>query len=185
MGKRSEFDRVEKDFYRTFDPRAIEPIKPFIEGLKYVEPCYGEGDLVANIGDIAKCIRYSDLSDGIDALLLKEDYFIGADAIITNPPWTRKVLHPMILHFCKFKPTWLLFDADWPHTKQSSELMKYCTDIVAIGQLTWIEGTKTTGKDNCAWYRFDINNNQLPNFHGRQTLDQCQTTKYAKGVTER
>lgn len=166
MGKRSEFDRIEKDFYRTIDPRAVVPLLPFIEGKTYVEPCYGEGDLARMLTG-AYFIRGSDISDGTDALTIGEDYVKGVDLIITNPPWSRKLLHSMILHFCKLKPTWLLFDADWPHTKQSSELMKYCTDIVSVGRLIWIEGTKTSGKDNCAWYRFDFNNNEPTKFHGR------------------
>ena len=44
-----------------------------------------------------------------------------ADMIITNPPWDTKILHPMIEHFRSQNTTWLLFDADWMHTKQSSE----------------------------------------------------------------
>ena len=32
--------------------------------------------------------------------------------------------------------------------------MNHCTDIVPIGRLKWEPGSKYTGKDNCAWYRF-------------------------------
>lgn len=167
MGKRSEFERVEKDFYRTIDVRAVKPLLPFIEGLSYVEPCVGDGDLVKMLKDAATCIKSSDIQTGTDALILEEGYFIGADCIITNPPWSRNLLHPMILHFSKHKPTWLLFDTDWAHTKQSSEYMKYCTHIVSVGRLIWIEGTKTSGKDNCAWYRFDINKTEPTQFIGR------------------
>lgn len=45
MGKRSDFEKIDKDFYRTFDRRAVEPLIPLIKGCKYVEPCYGLGDL--------------------------------------------------------------------------------------------------------------------------------------------
>lgn len=167
MGKRSEFERIEKDFYRTIDPRAVLPLLPFIEGNTYVEPCCGEGDLINMLNPRAICLGFSDIETGKDALTIDELYCGNADMIITNPPWSRKLLHSMILHFCKLRPTWLLFDADWAHTKQSSELMKYCTDIVSVGRLIWIEGTKTSGKDNCAWYRFDFNNNETTKFHGR------------------
>jgi hypothetical protein len=44
----------------------------------------------------------------------------AASMFITNPPWDRKVLHPLIEHLSSIAPTWLLFDADWMHTKQSS-----------------------------------------------------------------
>jgi len=49
-----------------------------------------------------------------------------------------------------------LFDADWMHTKQSAILMTYCVKVVSVGRVKWIEGSKSVGKDNCAWYLFDI-----------------------------
>jgi hypothetical protein len=118
MGKRSEFDRVEKDYYPTIDKRAVIALEPFISGLKYVEPCYGKGHLVELIGDIAECVNWSDIKTGIDALKIGIDYLKDASCIITNPPWSRDILHPMILHLSSISPTWLLFDADWAHTKQ-------------------------------------------------------------------
>lgn len=160
MGKRSDFEKIEKDFYRTFDVRAITPLLPFIKNSKYVEPCYGLGDLVRLIGSNAQCVNYSDITEGVDALTIDGEYCKNADFIITNPPWSRDkksdyILHKLIEQFRQLKPTWLLFDADWMHTKQSSELMKYCSMVVSVGRLTWIEGTNTTGKDNCCWYKFE------------------------------
>lgn len=87
--------------------------------------------------------------------------------IITNPPWTRAVLHPMIAHLSSLRPTWLLFDADWPHTRQASELMLRCERIVAIGRVKWIEGSPHTGKDNCAWYLFRNGAGGAARFYGR------------------
>ena len=64
-------------------------------------------------------------------------------------------------------PTWLLFDADWAHTKQSAPYMTSCVKIVSIGRVKWIEDSKMTGKDNCAWYLFDANHNSPTEFYGR------------------
>jgi hypothetical protein len=61
----------------------------------------------------------------------------------------------------------LLFDADWMHTKQSAALMTYCTRIVSVGRVKWIEGSRNTGKDNCAWYLFDRAGQQETKFFGR------------------
>ena len=58
----------------------------------------------------------------------------------------------MIEHFKSLKPTWLLFDADWMHTRQSREYIKYCSMIVSVGRIKWFGNM--TGKDNCAWYLF-------------------------------
>ena len=77
------------------------------------------------------------------------------DYIITNPPWNRKILHPMIDHFADQKPTWLLFDSDWMHTKQSIPYLKMLKKVVSVGRVKWIEGSASVGKDNCCWYLFE------------------------------
>ena len=66
-------------------------------------------------------------------------------------------------------PTWLLFDADWMHTKQSAPLMPYCRAIVSVGRLKWIPDSAMTGKDNAAWYLFDQRRSSeaFPLFIGR------------------
>lgn len=190
MGKRSDFERVDKDFYRTIDKRAGDILQPFLldealaiyktrgltrTQLTYAEPCYGQGDLSKQLSSGGhRCAFASDI-DGLqwyvierDALELTKEDIIDCDVIITNPPWSRPILHKMITHFSSLKPTWLLFDADWAHTQQSRDYMKdLCTDIVSVGRLKWIPDTNMSGKDNCAWYRFDINKEGRTTFHGR------------------
>ena len=78
---------------------------------------------------------------------------IESNYIITNPPWDRSILHPIIDFFAPQMPTWLLFDADWIHTKQSKPYMEMCHKIVSVGRIKWFGNM--TGKDNCAWYLFD------------------------------
>lgn len=177
MGKRSDFERIDKDFYRTIDPKASAVLASFLKPCTYCEPCYGKGDLVKQLYTHGfSCWANYDIEK--DALTLTKDDLNGAGCIITNPPWGRPILHKMIDHFAHLAPTWLLFDADWPYTKQEiiakkhgvktvPELMKMCSDIIPIGRLTWIPGTAVKGKDNCAWYRFDANNSKETIFHGR------------------
>lgn len=155
MGKRSEFARRPMDDYPTIDPRAVDVLAPFLGKVRtYAEPCAGDGRLVEHLSRLGlHCAYAGDIVDGLDALAIT--WFGDVDAIITNPPWTRAILHEMIVHFQKIAPTWLLFDADWAHTKQCGPYMDRCSHIVSVGRLKWIEGTKQTGKDNCAWYRFD------------------------------
>ena len=79
-----------------------------------------------------------------------------SDLIITNPPWDRKTLHALIEKIVNKKhAAWLLFDADWCHTKQSTQYMPYVGKIVSIGRVQWIESSKHTQKENCAWYHID------------------------------
>jgi hypothetical protein len=168
MSKRSNFARVERDYY----PTPYEAVIPLLNHLpatfNFIEPCAGDGRLIKHIG--ANCIDAYDIEpqhadirvgDVFDTPNIKPDLFI------TNPPWDRKVLHLVIEHLSSIAPTWLLFDADWMHTKQSSELIKQCVKIVSVGRVKWIEGSKMTGKDNCAWYLFDANFNGKSQFIGR------------------
>jgi hypothetical protein len=48
MTKRSHkvFARKKHDLYQTWDKRAIVPLLPYIAGLRYWEPCAGQGDLI-------------------------------------------------------------------------------------------------------------------------------------------
>lgn len=166
MGKRSEFARRPQDAY--FTPKeAVVPLLPFISGVRtFAEPCCGDRRLVRHLNEAGLyCLFSGDIEEGFDALEWEGgDYF---DVIITNPPWTRSILHQMIERFQSIAPTWLLFDADWAHTKQSAPFMDKCSDIVSVGRLRWIDGTKHTGKDNCAWYRFHADHQGGPRFHGR------------------
>lgn len=159
MAKRSNFKRLPRDLYCTIDMRAGDALAPHLAaGTKFIEPCAGAWDLAAQLvahGHI--CMDASDmkpLTDGVrkaDALKLQPQPY----AVITNPPWTRKVMHPMILRFLTSAPeAWLLFDANWFHTDQAIPYLRYCTDVVTIGRLLWIPGTTTRGKDDAAWYRF-------------------------------
>lgn len=173
VGKRSDFQRRPMDDYPTIDPNAVTPLVPFLGNvLTFAEPCAGSGHLVRWLEAAGLvCVWSSDIADTdppIDALSLFPSDLEAADAIITNPPWTREILHRMIKHFQAIAPTWLLFDADWAHTKQSAPYIDQCSHIVAVGRLRWIEGTKMKGKDNCAWHRFEISHTGGPRFIGWQ-----------------
>jgi len=90
------------------------------------------------------------------------------DLFVTNPPWDRKILHRLIVHLIEIRPTWLLFDADWMHTKQAAPYLRYCRKIVSVGRVKWFPDSPHTGKDNCAWYLFDYGVSLTPpEFWGR------------------
>ena len=133
----------------------MPPLIPHLRGMRtFAEPCCGDGALVRHLESFGlRCVYAGDIATGQDALAL--DHYGAADAIITNPPYTRELMHRLIAHFQRIAPTWLLIDYDWSATKQAAPFMPHCSDIVILPRLKWIEGSKDTGKDNHAWYRFD------------------------------
>jgi hypothetical protein len=163
MGKRSDFERKKLDFYPT-PIEAVRPLIPHIPvGATFCEPCAGAGDLIRHLGVYGhKCLSAFDvnpLADNIaqlDASWMREGDIGGADLIITNPPWDRPVLHQLIERAASFRPTWLLFDADWMHTAQASRHLEICVKIISVGRVKWVAGSDNTGMDNCCWYLFDV-----------------------------
>ncbi len=170
MGKRSSFERKERDAYQTIDPRAVAKLLPHLRGIRtFAEPCAGEGYLVGQLQAAGLICAYEgDIATGYDALVHPFDEDATFDAIISNVPWDRPTLHAMIMRFQQMAPTWLLFDADWCHTKQSAPFMDQCSHIVTVGRLKWIPGTKMTGKDPCAWFRFHSQHTGGPRFIGHE-----------------
>lgn len=171
MGKRSDFERRPRDFYPT-PPEAVKPLLPYLAPkTRFCEPCAGDGALIRTLMAAGhECNWASDIEPrghGIftaDALTLKVHKI---DCFITNPPWSRDILHPLIQHLTSIAPAWLLFDADWPHTKQAVPYLKHLHRIVAIGRVKWIPDSKFTGKDNCCWYLFDAAHEAPAQFIGR------------------
>jgi hypothetical protein len=159
MGKRSSFARVENDFYRT----PAEPVAPLLPHLAprtlFVEPCAGDGALVDHLTAAGHvCVAMSDIAPQRPMARLDAREVLappGPIFFITNPPWLRELLHAIIVHLSDQAPTWLLFDADWIHTKQAAPYLSRLRRVVSVGRVRWQAGTKMTGKDNCAWHLFD------------------------------
>ncbi len=152
MGRRSNFPRIDKDAYDT-PPEAVLPLLPYLSpGTRFIEPCGGKGALTAALqAQGHQCFYTCDIApraSGIvkrDALDLVGSDVLAADLIITNPPWTRKSLHPLIDHLRQLRPTWLLFDAAWAHTQQAAPFLRFCSAFVTVGRVKWIPGTINDG----------------------------------------
>jgi hypothetical protein len=178
LGKRSDFTRNPRDFYPTpFE--AVKPLTEYIHNMglhTYYEPCAGNGALIGHLNRWGyACTGASDIApdnanigDTIPWIQEKDATTIQEypAQFITNPPWDRDILHPIIENLRVQAPTWLLIDADWAHTKQATPYLKYCEKIIAIGRVKWIPGSKHTGKDNCCWYRF-VKDPTVTTFIGR------------------
>jgi hypothetical protein len=106
MGKRSNFERIPRDFYPT-PHAAMPPLLPYLRSVRtFAEPCCGNGALVRHLEARGlRCVDAGDIATGHDALAF--DHNGVADAIITNPPYTRELMHRLIPHFQRIAPTWL------------------------------------------------------------------------------
>jgi hypothetical protein len=174
VGKRSSFERRPRDAYDT-PAEAVRPLLAHLSpGTRFVEPCAGNGVLVDHLTAAGhSCLMASDIEprrDDIvaqDALTLDLTGLQSTDRIITNSPWARPLLHPLIERFSDYAPTWLLFDADWVHTRQAIPYLPRLRRIVSVGRVKWIADSPFTGKDNCAWHLFTTPTHLAPEFYAR------------------
>ena len=171
MGKRSNFERVPRDFYPT-PYEAVVPLLPHLpQNIDFAEPCAGNGALIDHLERHGhKCFFACDIEPQRKDIVEGEYYRAlteRVDFFITNPPWARETLHRIIAELSAVAPTWLLFDADWMHTRQSAPFMPYRRKIVSAGRVKWIPDSEMTGKDNCCWYLFDQTSDAPVQFIGR------------------
>lgn len=164
MGKRTDFKRIPKDKYYTKDPGPVRRLQAHLPaGLRFVEPCAGAGDLIKSmVGYGHECVYACDIAPGHktiirrNALTLDRDWRkdVAAKMFVSNPPWTRPILHDLIDHLSSILPTWLLIDADWMHTGQAAPYVDRCAHVVSVGRVRWIPGTTKKGYENTAWFYF-------------------------------
>lgn len=179
MGKRSNFERLPKDKYKT-PVQGVHSLRRHLPpgSFTFAELCAGDGRLINHIEahSRGRCVLASDIDPEaewiteMDALTVTPEALERVDLIITNPPWTRSLLHPMIDRFRKLRTTWLLFDSDWAFTEAAGNLLPYCSDMIPTPRLKWLEDTPHSAKDNTAWYRFVADDVGGPRLHPRVAM---------------
>jgi len=175
VGKRSSFERIPRDFYPTPRDAVVPLLRHLSARTLFIEPCAGDGRLCDHLIDAGHIIIGAyDIEPRDQRVKTQDAKHFTIDpttypnaVFITNPPWERSELHAIIERLSALRPTWLLFDADWMHTKQSAPYMKWLHKIVSVGRVKWIEDSPFTGKDNCCWYLFDQTVAALAEFVGR------------------
>lgn len=171
----SNFKKKKHDFYRSTDINIHSSLNNVLDrNVSFVEPCAGYADLINGLQHFGhRCVFASDLKirrktpeyvQELNAFDLSEKHVRKASFIITNPPFTRSILHPMIEHFISLRPTWLIFEADWAHTLQSIPFMPYCKTIISIGRIQWFKGTKGKSTKDFSWYFFTDRKSKSINF---------------------
>ncbi len=177
MSKRRDFQRRKRDLYDTPRPPVLA-LSEAIQGVEcYGEPFVGRGALVRSLASLGHVLGFScDIhpkgparrySETRDALTVTEADLKGVSHIITNPPWPmpRNRGEPtvsFILHLAPLRPTWVLLAADFMHNGYAVELMDMCVEMVSVGRVRWIAGTKHDGFENACWYLFDARHSGGP-----------------------
>jgi hypothetical protein len=187
MGKRSNFKRHRLDSYQTPLP-AVLPLIPYLNGTRrFAEPCCGDGRLIRHLESHGLvCVYSGDIATGQDALA--GDNYSAPDRIITNPPFTRLVLHQLLPHFLKIAPTWLLLEMGFATNERDALFLAACTDVIPIGRVRWIEGSKHMSMENFGWFHFQQDHRTGPRLHLRgappptghsRSCEQCGRPYYA------
>lgn len=176
MGKRSNKPRHPRDYYKT--PMAVADVlfEHLWEFKTFIEPCAGDGQLVRAINGSGACacvyagdIEPQDPSiDTHDALRgLPEN--VEAECIVTNPPYMKEVLFPLMdLWIASGKPVFLLLNADFAYNKQSSKYMKKCEKIISVGRVKWFPESNHSSLENFAWFKF-VGETTKTQFIGRKS----------------
>lgn len=157
MGKRGDtYERSPRDLYETVDPRAVAALLPHVDrSLPFVEPCAGAGALIdglvaaglISLGGIDIHPLRDDIMTGDVLTLQKQEWH--RYQIITNPPFTRALMHEIMLHCALQVPSWFLVEADWLMTQQAAKIIKdHGSDVVAIGRLKWFRKGDPRDKGN-------------------------------------
>ena len=172
MGKRTNFERKDRDFYPT-PYEAVAPLLPHLpKKLLFDEPCAGNGILLDHLEAAGhRCLQATDIKPQRDDVGMYDVFDIKSaygDCFITNPPWSWQILNPLISHLSNINATWLLLNADLMHNKRMAPHILHCEKIVSVGRVSWM-GNGKKGFENCAWFLFDSKHGAVERttFYGR------------------
>lgn len=190
MGKHSELERKDRDFYST-PIKAVQPLVPYLGGINsYYEPFAGDGRLIENFKILTpdmKCGWATDihpLADGIDTCafddidktdLVHQMISRGTQAVISNPPWLNTSesgyqLFRFVNKMCYGGfPVIMLLNANlvnnkssWQNKVHGRSLMNLCYQVLPIGRVKWIDDSPFSAKEDSAWFFFNEHNHALP-----------------------
>ena len=96
MGKRSNFERRERDFYRTPRTATLPLLLHVPQGTPYAEVCAGDGYLCDHLNEAGLQSVWASDIEPQSKNVYKQDAFNflapppDAKMFITNPPWSRE-----------------------------------------------------------------------------------------------
>lgn len=172
MSKRIDTDSAKtnaSNFWPT-PPDAVVPLVPelrldlpAVPNRYFIEPCAGDGALVKALrvhGIICK-VAFDNAPRDPDVRLgdaAKVDWGETAPdeiplPVVTNPPWARHLLEPILANLIGTRVVWLLLPLDMAANLWTNPYMRYVNRIVPLGRVSWL-GNGKAGMENSMWARF-------------------------------
>lgn len=160
MSKRTKTDNALKN-PKDFWPTPFKPIRKLAEVLPpftvYEEPCAGDGAILRGLydhlcGDAYDFMPRAIGIRGADALTVRPKYLV-----ITNPPYRRSLLQPLLDHWIGRHECWLLLPLDMASNVWTNPYMRYVDRILPLGRVSWMQNGKA-GMENSCWFHFGLDN---------------------------
>lgn len=173
MAKSSPFPNAPRDLYQT-QACGVAPLIGQLTRhghMRVVDPCAGAGNIAFYLAALRALTPHDVEAVGqydvrplaphieqMDARHMSSSHVAGADAFVTNPPWSRRLLDPLMAHLYGLAPTWLLLPLDHAANAWFAPHMEHCLEVHPTPRLRWFE--PTVGHDdvytrNTAWFLFD------------------------------
>jgi hypothetical protein len=168
MSKRSNsFARIAKDDYPTPAAAVAPLLRQLRPGSYFVEPCVGEGRLIEHL--VAAGHRCAGAYGWPEHDARTHRYRLEpGDIFVSNPPFTREVLHAIIANLSDQAPTWLLLELAWLATLQAVPFLPRLRRIIAIGRVKWFPDSEHSSLDDFVWCLFTRPSLEPAIFIGRQ-----------------
>jgi hypothetical protein len=158
----SGYERKELDRYQT--PAWVTDVLvahfPDLDRRRIWEPAVGDGQMLCALAKHCPDVHGSDIDNGVDFLL--QTNALGADAIITNPPYTlarQFIEHALVLTKSTAGIVAMLLRTDYDHAMTRQHLFSGCSmftkKVVLTKRIVWFDGPKAAPSFNHAWYIWD------------------------------
>jgi len=160
MSKRTVTDSHKlkpKDFWPTpvFETWKLSP--HLVPGTLFDEPCAGNGAIIVALTLLGhRCAGAVDITPRAAGIEQGDarTYVPVSGRIITNPPYRRDLLEPLLEHWIGQWDTWLLLPLDHLVNKWTNRFMRHVDQIVPLGRVSWL-GNGRGGMENFCWFHFN------------------------------
>ena len=169
MAKRTNTDSALTN-RNNFWPTPREAVLPLVDHLRldtifskwrYVEPCAGDGALVDALAEQGfLCAGAFDVAPRRADIKARDAALAPVRLIphlprVTNPPWAKHLLKPILDNLVGQTVVWLLLPLDMAANIWTNPYMAHVNKLVPLGRVSWL-GNGKAGMENSAWFRFDM-----------------------------